>query len=61
MTNQAQDENKLIAERRAKLDEIRKECNSNGYPNKFRREHYAQDVQNKFSEFDFFVVLILKI
>ncbi|MGQ8364084.1 lysine--tRNA ligase [Glaciecola sp. 1036] len=52
MTNQAQDENKLIAERRAKLDAIRQDCDANGYPNKFRREHYAQDVQDQFADFD---------
>ena len=52
MTEQTQDENKLIAERRAKLAHIRSHCDSNGFPNQFRREHYAQDVQNEFGEFD---------
>jgi lysyl-tRNA synthetase class 2 len=52
MTTQQQDENKLIAERRAKLDSIREKCASNGYPNQFRREHYAQDLQDKFGELD---------
>ena len=52
MTIEQQDENKLIAERRAKLDKIRENCPSNGYPNQFKREHYAQDIQDQFSEFD---------
>jgi lysyl-tRNA synthetase class 2 len=52
MTEQVQDENKLIAERRAKLDEIRTKCDSNGFPNQFRREHYAQDVQDAFGDRD---------
>jgi len=52
MTQHVQDENKLIAERRAKLADIRNTCDANGFPNQFRREHYAQDVQDKFSELD---------
>ncbi|MFT4653449.1 MAG: lysyl-tRNA synthetase class 2 [Kangiellaceae bacterium] len=52
MTIEQQDENKLIAERRAKLDKIRENCPSNGYPNQFKREHYAQDIQSEFGEFD---------
>ncbi|WP_111977652.1 lysine--tRNA ligase [Algibacillus agarilyticus] len=40
-----QDENKLIAERRAKLDAIRSQCDANGHPNKWRREDYAADLQ----------------
>ena len=51
MTQQV-DENKLIAERRAKLEDIRKECNANGHPNTFRREHYSADLQAEFGEFD---------
>jgi len=50
MTDQIQDENKLIAERRAKLDAIRANCSANGHPNKFRREHYAEDLQKEFGE-----------
>jgi lysyl-tRNA synthetase class 2 len=46
----AQEENKLIAERRAKLDEIRKNCSSNGHPNDFRRDSLAGDLQQKFGE-----------
>lgn len=45
MTQPTQDENKLIAERRAKLDDIRQQCPANGFPNDFRREFYAQDLQ----------------
>ncbi|GAB55614.1 lysyl-tRNA synthetase, class II [Glaciecola punicea ACAM 611] len=52
MTIEQQDENKLIAERRAKLDKIRENCPSNGYPNQFKRQHYAQDLQTEFGEFD---------
>ncbi|GAA0857647.1 lysine--tRNA ligase [Aliiglaciecola litoralis] len=52
MTDIQQDENKLIAERRGKLDAIRQNCDSNGYPNHFRREHYSQDVQNEFGEME---------
>ncbi len=51
MTDQ-QDENRLIAERRAKLSAIRENCKSNGFPNGFRREHYADDLQQKFGELD---------
>ncbi|MDU0113296.1 lysine--tRNA ligase [Psychrosphaera aquimarina] len=50
MTDQIQDENKLIAERRAKLDAIRANCSANGHPNTFRREHYAEDLQQEFGE-----------
>ncbi|MFT6270424.1 MAG: lysyl-tRNA synthetase class 2 [Alphaproteobacteria bacterium] len=52
MTIEQQDENRLIAERRAKLDKIRENCPSNGYPNQFKREHYAQDLQSEFGELD---------
>lgn len=52
MNNEQQDENKLIAERRAKLDKIRENCPSNGYPNQFKRDHFAQDLQDEFGEFD---------
>lgn len=50
MTDQVQDENKLIAERRAKLDMIRKDCKANGHPNDFRRDSLAADLQAKFGE-----------
>ncbi|WP_018984600.1 lysine--tRNA ligase [Salinimonas chungwhensis] len=52
MTSQQQDENKLIAERRAKLSAIRENCRSNGFPNQFRREHYADELQNAFGQSD---------
>ena len=52
MTSQNTEENKLIAERRTKLEQIRKQCASNGFPNDFRREHYAQDVQDAYAQFD---------
>lgn len=53
MTNQAkpaQDENKLIAERRGKLAQIRESCPANGHPNDFNREHYAADIQAEHGE-----------
>jgi lysyl-tRNA synthetase class 2 len=46
----AQDENKLIAERRAKLEKIRENCPANGFPNDFNREHYANDIQEEHGE-----------
>ncbi|MCO7225507.1 lysine--tRNA ligase [Pleionea sp. CnH1-48] len=48
--NSALEENKLIAERRTKLENIRKECSANGHPNQFDREHYAGDLQQEFGE-----------
>ncbi|PSU25509.1 lysine--tRNA ligase [Photobacterium phosphoreum] len=50
MTDQVQDENKLIAERRAKLDMIRKNCKANGHPNDFRRDSLAADLEAKHGE-----------
>ncbi|MDD1784048.1 lysine--tRNA ligase [Enterovibrio sp. ZSDZ35] len=50
MTDQLLDENKLIAERRAKLNHIRQSCNANGHPNDFRRENKAADLQAEFGE-----------
>lgn len=52
MTEQHQDANKLIAERRSKLEKIRENCSANAHPNKFRREHYSDDLQQEFGEFD---------
>ncbi|MCL1127428.1 lysine--tRNA ligase [Shewanella surugensis] len=48
MTEQVQDENKLIAERRAKLEHIRTQCPANGHPNDFERKHKAADLQAEF-------------
>ncbi|MDB1124824.1 lysine--tRNA ligase [Vibrio algarum] len=54
MTEQVQqpnaEENKLIAERRAKLDNIRTSCKANGHPNDFRRDSLAGDLQAQFGE-----------
>ncbi|PSU46080.1 lysine--tRNA ligase [Photobacterium frigidiphilum] len=50
MTDQVQDENKLIAERRAKLEMIRENCKANGHPNDFRRDSLAADLQATFGE-----------
>ena len=48
MSNQAQDENKLIAERREKLATIREQ--GVAFPNQVTREHKAQDLQAEFGE-----------
>ncbi len=45
-----QDENKLIAERRAKLDHLREQ--GNAFPNDFRRSGYAGDLQAQNGERD---------
>jgi len=44
----AHDENKLIAERRSKLDAIREK--GNAFPNDFRRDHKSVALQNEFGE-----------
>ncbi|MFT5705247.1 MAG: lysyl-tRNA synthetase class 2 [Shewanella sp.] len=44
------DENKLIAERRAKLEHIRANCPANGHPNNFDRKHKAADIQAEFGD-----------
>lgn len=46
--NVEQDENKLIAERRAKLGAIREQRNA--FPNTFRRENYCADLQEAHGE-----------
>lgn len=45
---QKQDENRLIAERREKLNGLREE--GNAYPNDFRRDTYAQDLQDQYGD-----------
>ena len=42
------DENKLIAERRGKLDQLRRKRNA--FPNDFRRTALAGELQAKYSE-----------
>ena len=42
------DENKLIAERRAKLKNIREE--GKAYTNSFRRDQFCQDVQDEYTD-----------
>ncbi|MDB6061135.1 MAG: lysyl-tRNA synthetase, class [Verrucomicrobiaceae bacterium] len=44
----AQDENKLIAERRAKLNTIRQQRNA--FPNAFRRDSYAEGLQKELGD-----------
>ncbi len=46
-----QDENRLIAERRAKLDALRDQ-NGNAFPNDFRPANNAAALQSKFSCYD---------
>jgi len=46
--NDVQDENRLIAERRAKLETLKE--TGNAYPNKFRRDTYAQDLLEQYGE-----------
>ncbi|MFK7815070.1 MAG: lysine--tRNA ligase [Gammaproteobacteria bacterium] len=46
--DQSEDENKLIAERRKKLNLLRE--NNNAFPNSFRRDSYAQDLQDEFGD-----------
>ena len=51
--DQQQDENKLIAERRAKLATIREQAiadNTSAFPNNFRREDLAADLQTQYGE-----------
>ncbi|TKB52996.1 lysine--tRNA ligase [Ferrimonas aestuarii] len=50
MTEQVQDENKLIAERRAKLDGIRENCAANGHPNTWRPTHKSAELQAEFGD-----------
>nr|MBP8206238.1 lysine--tRNA ligase [Acinetobacter sp.] len=52
-SEQAISENDLIAQRHAKLKQIQekaKETNTSPWPNTFKREHYAQDLQDQFAE-----------
>ncbi len=46
--DQKQDENRLIAERREKLNALREA--GNAFPNSFRRDSYAQDLLEQFGE-----------
>lgn len=48
MTEEQQDENKLIALRREKLNEIREQRNA--FPNDFRRDAFADALQKKYAE-----------
>ncbi len=48
--NAQQDENKLIAERKAKLANIRENCSANGHPNDWDRTDYAADLQDAHGE-----------
>jgi len=45
---QKQDENRLIAERREKLNGLREE--GNAFPNNFRRDSYAEDLQAQYGD-----------
>lgn len=48
LDNNEVDENRLIAERRTKLEHIRKESKSNGHPNTFRRLKLAKELIKDF-------------
>ena len=50
MTEHVQDENKLIAERRAKLEHIRTNCPANAHPNTWQRSHKAAELQAQYGE-----------
>ncbi|MDX1451544.1 MAG: lysine--tRNA ligase [Oleiphilaceae bacterium] len=52
ITPNQEDENKLIAERRAKLEKLREACPANGHPNDFDREHLAGELQAEFGALD---------
>lgn len=52
MTDKHIDENKLVAERRAKLDTIRQNCSANGHPNQFERTDFNNDLQLAYGEQD---------
>ena len=46
-------ENDLIAQRHAKLKQIQEQAKETGvspWPNTFKREHYAQDLQDQFAD-----------
>ncbi|MFT0213447.1 lysine--tRNA ligase [Pseudomonas sp. F1_0610] len=43
-----EEENNLIAQRKEKLDEVRKQ--GNAFPNDFRRDHYCGDLQKQFAD-----------
>lgn len=46
------DENKIIAERRAKLTALREGCPVNAHPNSFRRDAMAADLHEKYESMD---------
>ena len=50
MSDQSKDENKLIAERRSKLDALREQ--GNPYPNDFRRNAIAGELHQTFETHD---------
>jgi lysyl-tRNA synthetase class 2 len=49
-TTTQEDQNKLIAERRSKLEALRDGCNANGHPNDFKRENTAGALQAEHSD-----------
>ena len=52
-SEQAISENDLIAQRHAKLKQIEDQAKQTGtspWPNTFKREHYAQDLQDQFAD-----------
>ncbi|ASP40607.1 lysine--tRNA ligase [Bacterioplanes sanyensis] len=51
-TEQIQEQNKLIAERRNKLQQLRDGCSANGHPNDFRREDLSSALKDKHGDKD---------
>ncbi|KZZ79599.1 lysine--tRNA ligase, partial [Oleiphilus sp. HI0133] len=49
-TLSVEDENKLIAERKAKLEQLREGCTANGHPNDHQRENMAADLQSTYGD-----------
>ena len=52
LNEQQEEQNKLIAERRVKLDNLREGCKANGHPNDFERAHKAGELQAEFGAFE---------
>jgi lysyl-tRNA synthetase class 2 len=45
-----EEQNKLIAERKSKLEALRDGCKANGHPNDFRRENMAGELQSAYGD-----------
>lgn len=49
-TLSVEDENKLIAERKAKLEQLRDGCSANGHPNDHKRDNMAAELQASYGD-----------